>query len=256
MSLSTSKPLLSVNITDNEKSGGSSHSPGRYAEHSTSPSPSYRYDDASSSTSCSPSSSPVRRRPKSPAHRRTSSTPLLRRSITALRDRLPPRKKIPHSVSAFFAPRVIGSVAIWLSAIWLLDQFLLPLPRLSALETIRPKEVVEIESAVDASSGPVVPLREGDDNLDSIDARWRPLSLLRPPDGPYPTLQPTRFLPDRCMVQFFMDGETDCGGDELGAEERLDATWFWVNGSDPRWLETQRHWKDKVGVDSPEKHYR
>jgi 3-O-alpha-D-mannopyranosyl-alpha-D-mannopyranose xylosylphosphotransferase len=84
---------------------------------------------------------------------------------------------------------------------------------------------------------PPPPVREGDDSLDSMDPRYRPFLPLSPPYSPFPRLRPTRFLPSRCLEQWFADGETLCGEAELGGEEKLDATWLWVNGSDERWRE-------------------
>ena len=53
-----------------------------------------------------------------------------------------------------------------------------------------------------------------------------------------------------------MSGETDCTREELGEETKLDATWFWVNGTDPRWERTLEYWKAEDGVKTPGKHYR
>ena len=156
-------------------------------------------------------------------------------------------------------PRFIVSLVGWCLGLYLTYEFLFPIKLYgSTLEVVDDAPTVLEVLPVLNSARPnfiAVPPREGDDNLDSVDSRWRPFSPLKPQTS-FPLLRPTRFLPDHCMEQFFLAGETNWTADEVGPEERLDAVWFWVNGTDPRWIELQREWKERAGIDSPEKHFR
>jgi len=164
--------------------------------------------------------------------------------------------KIPHALSFLLTPRVISPIILWTLALYLVHSYLLPLP-IPNLRVDTPK--INGPRSADhflSSSFPQPPLRKGDDSLDSVDPRYRPFSPLPAADAPFPRLRPTRFLPSRCLEQWFADGETTCGGLDLGKEERLDATWLWVNGSDSRWRDSMVHWTDVEGVYSPEHHFR
>ncbi len=145
------------------------------------------------------------------------------------------------------SPRIISPIVIWSIAIYLIHIYLLPLPFPSL--TNRP------ETSSDHHLSTYFPPpaeREGDD-LDSFDSRWRPLRPLGPPDAPFPRLRPTRFLSAKCMEMWFMDGEI-CG--DAGDEDKLDATWLWVNGSDPRWRDSMIQARVEARVYSPEHHFR
>ncbi|ORX35916.1 hypothetical protein BD324DRAFT_629532 [Kockovaella imperatae] len=197
---------------------------------------------------------------------RTSTLPLLS-SLSGPSEIL--RRRIPHSCSFLLNPRIVAPIAGWILGIYLIHQFLFPLPILDTSSIGIPVDLNGGELYVppienDASSAQWVnfhrpsvnvPQREGDDNLDSLDSRWRPFAPLEPP-FPFPSLKPTRFLPDHCMSDWFLHGETNCTSEEVGPEERLDAVWFWVNGTDPRWLQQMQKWKVDLNVSTPEKHYR
>nr|XP_018999326.1 uncharacterized protein I203_08102 [Kwoniella mangroviensis CBS 8507]OCF62787.1 hypothetical protein I203_08102 [Kwoniella mangroviensis CBS 8507] len=163
------------------------------------------------------------------------------------------RTAIIRYFKPYLTPRVIGSLFLWMIALWMIHSFIpLPIPRLTSPGSSK-------ANAADhhlSNLFPQPPLRAGDDLLDSVDPRWRPFEPLSPPDPPFPRLRPTRFLPSRCLEQWFADGETLCGKGEMGDEETLDATWLWVNGSDHRWQESMLHWRQKEGVYSPEHHFR
>lgn len=98
--------------------------------------------------------------------------------------------------------------------------------------------------------------RESDGDFESTDPRYRPFKPLDPPIPPFPRLLPTRFMPAHCMEHWFADGELRCDGSDLGEEEQLDATWLWVNGSDPRWRASMLQWRANEGIFSPEHHFR
>ena len=194
--------------------------------------------------------------------RRTSSPPKPRlisnpKSLSRARPPISPLPKTTsfyHAIFYLFKPRVISSMLLWSFAIYLLHHYLLPLPVPSlqfGLQT-RPAAADHFLS----STFPTPSLRAGDDWLDSIDPRYRPFLPLSPPDSPFPRLRPTRFLAPRCLEQWFSDGETLCGKAELGEEEKLDATWLWVNGTDERWRKSMLHWREREGVFSPEHHFR
>ncbi|WWD07409.1 3-O-alpha-D-mannopyranosyl-alpha-D-mannopyranose xylosylphosphotransferase [Kwoniella europaea PYCC6329] len=164
------------------------------------------------------------------------------------------RTAIIRYFKPYLTPRVIGSLVLWMIALWMIHSFFIPLPipRLTSPSSFKPNAADHHLSNL----FPQPPLRAGDDLLDSVDPRWRPFEPLSPPDPPFPRLRPTRFLPSRCLEQWFADGETLCGKGEMGDEETLDATWLWVNGSDHRWQESMIHWRKKEGVYSPEHHFR
>ncbi|ORY21754.1 hypothetical protein BCR39DRAFT_553054 [Naematelia encephala] len=195
-----------------------------------------------------------------PSSSRTSSPPRSRRlaSPKPFRSLSPPATIQP--VSTWFSspknllrPRVLSPILLWSLALYLVHHFLLPLPLPSLSKTAsRPKAADHFLSSV----FPSPPLRQGDDTLDSVNPLYRPFSPLTAPPPPFPHLRPTRFLPGKCLEQWFINGETLCGAADVGEEERLDATWLWVNGSDIRWRETMIHWREKEGVYSPEHHFR
>lgn len=149
-------------------------------------------------------------------------------------------------------PRVIALVTLWLVVIYLVHNFLVPLP----VPKLPVRQTRTSEQFFLSTSFPQPPRRFGDDSLDNVDPRYRPLKPLPPPDAPFPRLRPTRFLPDRCLEQWLAEGETTCGAQDLGPEEHLDATWLWVNGSDPRWQEVMIAARRAAGVYSPEHHFR
>ena len=163
--------------------------------------------------------------------------------------------RIPHVISYIFTPRVLSPIILWSLAVYLIHNFLVPLPvpRLPS----RPIRQQDTASQYFLSTAfPPPPNRLGDDSVDSVDARYRPFRPLEPPEAPFPRLRPTRFLPSRCLEQWYSEGETTCGAAELGAEERLDATWLWVNGSDPRWRDSMVAARRQDKVYSPEHHFR
>ncbi|WWC59711.1 uncharacterized protein I303_102273 [Kwoniella dejecticola CBS 10117] len=176
--------------------------------------------------------------PHPPSHRKTPSS----------------RAAILRHIRPFLTPRFVTPFFLWIGALWVIHNFLipLPLPRLSATDR---KKGTSSDHHL-STAFPQPPLRTGDDLLDSVDPRWRPFDPLPPPDPPFPRLRPTRFLPARCLEQWFADGETLCGRGEMGEEETLDATWLWVNGSDHRWRDSMVHWRTVEGVYSPEHHFR
>lgn len=155
----------------------------------------------------------------------------------------------------FLTPRVLAPVMLWTLSLWLIHTYLFELPVFSVSLWRSPSS----DEAASARLPPEFPSpmdREGEDWLDSVDPRRRPFSPHNPPKDPFPKLRPTRFLPDRCLVTWFMDGETTCGSVELGPEDTLDATWLWVNGSDTRWVDEMRHFREAMGVKSPSRHFR
>lgn len=102
---------------------------------------------------------------------------------------------------------------------------------------------------------PPPPEREGEDWLDSVDTRYRPFSPIQP-HTPFPRLRPTRFLPTPCLESWFLDGAMVCSPEHMGKEDQLDATWLWVNGSDNRWADEMKHWREIHDVESHAKHFR
>ena len=161
--------------------------------------------------------------------------------------------RIPHVLRSLFTPRVLSPLLLWSLLVYLVHNFLIPLPVPGlSLKSAKPAA----DEYFLSTSFPPPPSRRGDDSLDSVDPRYRPHRPLDPPEAPFPRLRPTRFLPPRCMEQWFADGETTCGSIELGPEEQLDATWLWVNGTDPRWRESLIEARNKAGVYSPEHHFR
>ena len=191
-----------------------------------------------------PSSPPRSRRPPSP------------KAYIKIRPSARPTASfyLPHAIRIIFTPRVLSPILLWAFAIYLVHRFLLPLPVPSL--SIRPTRHTTASDHFLSTTFPAPPLRDGDDSLDSVDPLYRPFSPLPAPASPFPRLRPTRFLPPRCLEQWFSDGETLCGKVELGEEEKLDATWLWVNGSDERWREMMVHWREQEGVFSPEHHFR
>ena len=153
---------------------------------------------------------------------------------------------------SYLTPKVLTTVILWSSVVYLIHTFVIPLP-IPQLPARTPKPAAEKYFL--SSSFPPPSNRPGD-SLDSVDPRYRPHLPLDPPDAPFPRLRPTRFLSPRCMEQWFADGETSCGAAELGKEEQLDAVWLWVNGTDPRWRATLIQARKESGVYSPEHHFR
>ncbi|KAL7419077.1 Xanthine phosphoribosyltransferase 1 [Cryptotrichosporon argae] len=164
---------------------------------------------------------------------------------------LPP---LPYRVRHLLSPRVAGLVLLWLAGLYALHRTLLPLP-VPSLPRARQK-ASQADAYLLATAFPSPPRREGDDALPSRDPRYRPYRPLEPADAPFPRLRPTRLLPRKCMEEWFLNGETTCGARELGEEEKLDATWLWVNGSDPRWAAELAEYRTRDGVLSPERHFR
>lgn len=113
---------------------------------------------------------------------------------------------------------------------------------------------IRISGPARASRDPLS--RKGSDALDSVDPAYRPFVPLDAPDPPFPRLLPTKSLPSQCLDRWFSEGELVCDADEVGAEEKVDATWLWVNGSDPRWRESMEKWRAQEGIYSPEHHFR
>lgn len=186
---------------------------------------------------------------------RTPSPPRVRRppSPRPLHPRQLPLK--PPSLPSwrrYLSPRVVSSFLLWSCALYLVHRFLLPLP----LPAVPTRSKPSAKQHFLSTTFPQPPLRQGDDSLDSPNPLYRAYSPLPAPEKPFPHLRPTRFLPPRCMEQWFIDGETLCGAGDLGEEEKLDATWLWVNGSDERWKESMLHWREVEGVYSPEHHFR
>lgn len=160
---------------------------------------------------------------------------------------------MPRHVRNLLTPRVLTPILLWMSAIWLIHRFLFAIP-LPSLTTILPQQQASNHHLSDKYPPP--PQREGEDSLDSLDPRYRPLAPLAQPNAPFPRLRPTRFLPSRCLEAWLAEGELICDTDELGPEETLDATWLWVNGSDRRWKDEMVYWRQQEGIYSPEHHFR
>ncbi|WWD21714.1 hypothetical protein CI109_106201 [Kwoniella shandongensis] len=200
-------------------------------------------------------SHPPRERSPSPSRlQRTDFPPIPNHAFRQTRRRMSSgRLAFTRHIRPYLSTRNISSIFLWALAVWLIHHFLLPLPlpRISGSAS-KPKSADHLLS----TSFPPPPLRAGDDLLDSVDPRWRPFAPIPPPNPPFPRLRPTRFLPPKCLEQWFTDGETLCGKEEMGEEEKLDATWLWVNGSDHRWRDSMIAWRSKEGVYSPEHHFR
>jgi len=189
-----------------------------------------------------------------PRSRRSTSPPKHTNPIRSKHRRTPSPPQVTNALRHLLTPRILSSFALWSFAIYLVHRYLLALP-VPSLNLIRTAQ----RSASDhflSTTFPAPPSRKGNDNLDSVDPRYRAFSPLPAPDPPFPHLRPTRFLAPRCLEQWFAEGETLCGKSELGVEEKLDATWLWVNGSDERWRESMMHWRKVEGVYSPEHHFR
>lgn len=103
---------------------------------------------------------------------------------------------------------------------------------------------------------PEVAERDGQDWKDSVNPLYRVFKPLAPAVQRFPRLRPTRFMPNECMESWFANGELGCNPDTLGPEERLDAIWFWVNGSDSRWAKDMNEWSAYHGIKSGEQHFR
>lgn len=174
------------------------------------------------------------------------------RTVQRARGELPhPRTKRPAPETAGLAsfmagrlraltrPRVLGIALAW-SLVWLLYWHL---------------GSSQSGNRLLSADFPAPPQRAGDE-LDSRDPRYRALVALPPPPPPFPQLRPTRFLPTHCMESWFIHGTTNCGKHDLGSEEKLDATWTWVNGSDGRWRGEMEYWRREAGIYSPEQHFR
>ena len=172
-----------------------------------------------------------------------------------------PGPLIPHSIRYLLSPRILSPVILWSVLIYLVHSFLLPLP-VPTLSSLRPVSDTrqgnkdKAEKYFLATAFPQPPIRLGDDTLDSLDPLYRPFKPLPPPESPFPRLRPTRFLPPRCLEQWFANGETNCGQKELGEEEKLDVIWLWVNGSDPRWEREMIAARREAGIYSPIHHFR
>lgn len=165
--------------------------------------------------------------------------------------------KLPPTICSV---RVIPTILLWSCALYAIHTFLLPIPgAASIIKAARPKGKASTNSISHqhlSNFFPPPPVREGDDALNSASPLYRPFRPVPPPDPPFPRLRPTRFLPDRCLEQWFADGETICGKGEMGEEETLDVTWLWVNGSDPRWIGSMTEWSGRENVFSPIHHFR
>lgn len=61
-----------------------------------------------------------------------------------------------------------------------------------------------------------------------------------------------QLLSEECLEQWFVQGEPCKEVPEIP----LDATWLWVNGSDPKWREKMQEQSRAEGIYSPEHHYR
>lgn len=169
-----------------------------------------------------------------------------------------PPAHVPLAMSRarqFLTPRVLAPVLLWTLSIWLIHTYLF---ELSVFPAPLWRSAGSDEAAAHRLS-PEFPApmdREGEDWIDSVDPRRRPFSPHGAPRDPFPKLRPTRFLPDHCLEEWFMTGETMCGRAELRPEDTLDATWLWVNGSDQRWADEMRLHRAKMGVKSPSRHFR
>lgn len=156
--------------------------------------------------------------------------------------------------------RIIPTVFLWTCALYLVHVFLFPIPGattiIKAAKPLPKASTNSISHQHLSNFFPPPPIREGDDTLDSASPIYRPFRPVPPPEPPFPRLRPTRFLPDRCLEQWFADGETICGKGEMGEEETLDVTWLWVNGSDPKWAASMNAWSNKEKVYSPIHHFR
>lgn len=172
-----------------------------------------------------------------------------------------PGPLIPHSIRYILSPRILSPVILWAVLIYLVHSFLLPLP-VPTLSILRPVSDArqgnrdKAEKYFLATAFPQPPIRLGDDTIDSLNPLYRPFKPLPPPESPFPRLRPTRFLPPRCLEQWFANGEMNCGQKELGEEEKLDVIWLWVNGSDPRWEKEMIAARREAGIYSPIHHFR
>lgn len=186
--------------------------------------------------------------PARPVHRVRSDA-----SLRSAKREMPPADSsglarfLSNKLRLLSKPRVLGLAVLWSAALWLIHWYHLAD---SALVSSTSRNAYD-------SVGLAIPTeRAGQDSLDSVDQRYRPLIPLEAQPPPFPLLQPTRFLPAHCLESWFLDGSTNCSRADLGAEETLDATWLWVNGSDPRWRAELEHWKKAEGIYSPEHHFR
>lgn len=227
---------------------------------STALSPSSPHADSYNSYSSSLSPTSPRFHPSSAPHGRRSPSPsrlesLLDAPLPSCRPSRSPRSRkirdaLARHIRPHLTPRTLTILFFWTLSVWFIHHFLFPISSLYRLS--KPKA----EEHFLSTAFPPPPQRIGDDHLDSVDPRWRAYHPLPAPDPPFPHLRPTRFLPPQCLEQWFADGETLCGAKELGEEEKLDATWLWVNGSDHRWRDSMIEWREKENVHSPERHFR
>lgn len=175
-------------------------------------------------------------------------------------DALPSKRAAPsRGLLRKILPRLPGSRVGWLIVLWLMALAGLrwfaaiprPLPVVTRLSG--PSQPTNVASAM---LWPGSIDRDFDASFESTDPRYRPFKPLDPPKAPFPRLTSTRLLPAHCMEHWFAEGELRCDRSDLGEEERLDATWLWVNGSDPRWRTSMQQWREKEGIFSPDHHFR
>ena len=160
---------------------------------------------------------------------------------------------IPPAVYHYAKPRILGPCVLWALCLWMIHHYLLPLPLPSL-----PRRIQSAAKGDDhflSSAFPPPPLRDGDDSLDSVDPRWRPLSPLAPPDAPFPRLRPTRLR--RAAWSSGLRTARCCAARRSSVPRKnWDAIWLWVNGSDHRWRDSMVHWRAEEGIYSPEHHFR
>lgn len=99
-------------------------------------------------------------------------------------------------------------------------------------------------------------IRRDEALLPNADPLYRALAPLQPPTPPFPVLRQTRVLPLKCLEAWFIRGELDCSLKDIGAEDKLDVTWLWVNGSDTRWSDEMIYWRRRHDIYSPDFHFR
>lgn len=152
-------------------------------------------------------------------------------------------------------PRIVVLLAAWLVTLLAVHHYL-DNP-VSATVTTLWRGRPEPDTSILASSTPPASIeRASEDWLDSIDPLHRAFSPLQQ-DAHFPRLKPTRFLPQPCLESWLLDGQlVECDRTTLGAEDKLDIVWLWVNGSDSRWMDEFEHWHKHHKIDSAARHFR
>ena len=82
-------------------------------------------------------------------------------------------------------------------------------------------EILDRAEALRAHSAFPHPPNRPLDRLASPNDAYRPLHPLKQPPKPFPELRATKFLPDRCLEGWFIQGEMLCARAEVGEEDQL-----------------------------------